>query len=336
MTAGSTRAVLVVFVVVALAGVGVAAAAPAHADVGDDTVGDQELTTVQDGSVAELTVDAAFVGTVADEEPVTVEATGVTDGGEPLDGVRVTVTVGGEPAGTAEVTAGTFETTVDPAALDLDPQESAEVGIYGFDVEEPPTVGIVHEALALDAGYNLYSVPQGAELSVESVGALNVWDGFEGTYDAVTESVFETPDALNRALYIAGADDDARLGYTFTDDVPTPGEEDLAEGWNFLGSNFDISASANQTLDDDLVGIDAAEQTVFTADFSEELGPDDTVGAYGGVLGARGGRTPTAACSRRPTTGRTARRHSASERLTSNSPEPTWRRPSPTPVGAST
>ena len=277
MRTGGRRAVLVVFVVVALAGVGVAAASPA-----DTATGNQELTTAQDGSVAELTVDAAFVGTVADEEQLTVEASGVTDGGAQLDGVRVTVTVGGEPAGTAEVENGAFETAVDPATLDLDPQEGVEVGVHGFAVEDPPTVEVVHEALALDAGYNLHSVPQGAALSVEGVDALNVWDGFEGTYDAVTESVFETPDDLNRALYIAGGEDDARLGYSFTDEVPTPGEEELAAGWNFLGSNFDISESTEQTLDDDLVGIDAAEQTVFAADFSEELEPDDPVGAYEG------------------------------------------------------
>lgn len=268
---------LLATLVVATVGLAGAAGATAQSPTGG-------VATLQNGTADSVSVDTAFVGAVADEGTVTVTATGLLDGeGETVDGQRVTVTVGNDPVTTAPVENGTLTTAFQPDVLDLDPQDSAPVALHGFDTAVPPTVEVVHEALALDAGYSLHSVPQGAEVVAEGVAAVNVWDPGAGTYDAVTDPVFDSPDDLNRALSLAVTGDDARLGHTFaTDDVPTPGQETLGEGWNFIGSNFDIATSATTTVQADLVGVDAANHTVFAADFSEELDPDDTVGPYEG------------------------------------------------------
>jgi hypothetical protein len=307
MTARSRRTILLAALVVAMVALGGAAGATALS-TGDSTATVETVesgpadATVQNGTVDDITVDATFVGAVADEGTVTVEASGLLDGGdEPVDGERVTVTVGGEPVTTADVESGTLVTTFEPAVLDLGPQDAAAVGIHGFETADAPTVEVVHEVVGLEAGYTPHSVPQGATLVTSGVAALNVWDGQAGTYDAVTDPVFDTPDDLNRALYVTAASDDARLGHTFeTDGPPVPGQEPLAEGWNFVGSNFDIDTNAGVTVGDDLVGIDATEHDIFTADFGAQLDPDDTVGAYDGywvlVDGAdveRGTVTPT-------------------------------------------
>jgi hypothetical protein len=282
----SGRALPVAILVVAMvATVGAAGATTLTTADSPATVESSDpVTAAGNGTVENVTVDASFLGAVVDEGTVTVEATGVLDaGGNPVDGERVTVTVGGDPVGTATVESGTLVTTVEPSTLDLDPQEDAEVGIHGFEADDPATVDIVHEVVGLDAGYTLHSVPQEATLVATDVAAINVWDPVAGSYDAVTDPVFDTPDDLHRALSITAYSDDARLGHTFeTEGGPTPGQEPLAPGWNFLGSNFDISENEAVTLQDDLVGVDAAAYDIFSADFSEQLDPGDTIGPYDG------------------------------------------------------
>jgi len=239
---------------------------------------------LQNGTAGNVTVDTAFVGAVADEGTMTVEATGIVDdAGDPVDGEQVTVTVGGDPVTTATVQSGTLAATAEPSVLDLEPQDGAEVGIHGFEVTDPATVEIVHEVVALDAGYDPHSVPQGAELAVADVAAVTTWDPEAGSYESVTDPTLETPEDLHRALSLVATTDTARLGHTFeTDGPPTPGEASLAPGWNFVGSNFDISTETAQTVQDDLFGIDATQYDIFAADFSEPLDATDTVGAYEG------------------------------------------------------
>lgn len=282
-----------VVTVLALSGV---AALPLDTATGGDSVGSGAAVTpaAQNGTVESIAVDAAFVGAVADERTVTVEASGITDAdGTPVDGEQVTVTVAGEPVTTETVESGSLTAAFDPAVLDTPPREDAAVRLHGFDTPAVVTVDVVHEVLGLDAGYSLRSVPQRAELVVEGVSALNTWDAQVGTYEAVTDPGFDAGTALSRAMYVAAESDDARLGLTFeTDDPPTPGQATLGPGWNFLGSNLDISSQGETTVQEDLVGIDAAEYEIFAADFSEELAPNATVGAYEGYWLFTGGDTP--------------------------------------------
>jgi hypothetical protein len=236
-----------------------------------------------DTTANETTIDAEFIGTVVDEGTVTVEASGVTDNGS-LVNRGLTVTVGGQPVTTATAENGSLTAEIDPSVLDLEPTPNATVGLAGFDVADPATVEVVHEAFAVGSGFDLRSVPQGAELSAEGVGAVNVWDAAAGTYDTVTDPDFETAADLHRGLYVAGSSNDARVGYTFDTTASDPGTVELSTGWNFVGSNFDISATDNLTVEEDLnlVQGDVSELDVFTGDFSQPLGPSDTVEAYDG------------------------------------------------------
>ncbi len=273
MTRPTGPLVLAVSVVVVLIALGGAAAAQsADTGVGVDQTAD------------ETTVNVSFIGTVADEGTVTVGASGIVDdGGTPVDGVNATVTVGGQNATTATITDGNLTATFDPVVLSLPPTESATVGLVGYNVTDPAEVRVVHEAASLDEGYNLESVPQAAELVTENVSAVNVWDAANGTYDTVTDPVFDTDSNLNQGVYLTAANDGARLGYTFETTSTDAGTVDLATGWNFVSSNFDISTTANLTLaeDLDLVQGNVAELDVFPGDFEGgPLAPNDTVGAY--------------------------------------------------------
>ncbi len=277
-TAGLRRvlpAVLLVATAALLAGAG--AATPPAGDTVAGTHGGNAT-----GTVEELTVNTTFVGSVADEGRVSVTAHGVTgDDGDPVSGERVTVTVGGDPVTTAAVENGSLETTFDPTVLDLDPGTDATVALHGFDAASTTTVGIVHEVLGLDAGYNRHSVPQAATISVEDVAAVDVWNASAGRYEAVTDPVFDTPTELHRGLYVLATADGARLGYTFeTAANPVPGVVSLEPGWNFVGSNYDIAGRAEQTVQADLVGVDAAAHDLFTADLATPLEPGDAVGPF--------------------------------------------------------
>ncbi len=266
-----TRSLLSAVVLGAL--LGVVAVTAAHPV---DSAGVEASATVN-----ETTIDVAFVGTVADDGTATVEVSGVFDNGQPVTDAEATVTIGGEPVTTTTITGGTATAELDPSVLDLEPTESAAVGLQGYAVENPATVAVVHEVFELDAGYSRWSVPQGAALSVEGVGAVTAWNATADTYDTVTDPVFETNRSLHRGLYLA-SDGDARLGYTFDTGTGDRGVVDLDQGWNFVGSNFDISAANNRTVADDLglVQGDAEGLDIFTANFSRELDGGDTVGAY--------------------------------------------------------
>jgi len=296
MTARSGGVGLLLALVVTVLALGAVTALPAPDTATDGRSVESEagVTPTQNGTVGEIAVDAAFVGAVADERTVTVEASSVVDGdGSPVDGEQATVTVAGEPVTTGTVGNGSLTASFDPAVLDIPPQEDAEVRLRGFDTSAAVTVDVVHEVLGLDAGYSLRSVPQRAELVAEDVSALTVWDAQAGTYEAVTDPAFDTGTELSRAVYVAAESNDARLGLTFeTDDPPTPGQVTLGPGWNFVGSNFDISTRGETTVQDDLVGIDAADYEIFTADFGEELTPNATVGAYEGYWLFADGDTP--------------------------------------------
>jgi hypothetical protein len=239
-------------------------------------------TTPESVSVAETSITAEFIGVVQDSEPVTVEATGITDNGAPADEGSVTFTIGENTVANSSVTNGTANATIDPTTLNLTAGQSLSVGVSQTAVEDSATVEIVHEVRDLDAGYNLLSIPQTAEVATEGVLAVNVWNSSAQTYDVVTDSTFESPAQLHNGIYVIANSSDARFGLTFElEPAPVPGSVSITSGWNLVGSNFAISnpeSGDTRTLDQDLIGVDLSTVTVYDQGFvplnaSSEIGP---------------------------------------------------------------
>mgnify|MGYP006274986137 CR=1 FL=1 len=246
------------------------------------------VSVAQDGivtdAVGSTSIDADFVGTVDDAEEVTVTANDVVSDGELVDGKMITFTVGDEPVATAEVENGTATASFDPATLDASAGETLTVSVEEMTVIEADTVETVHETADLQEGYNLLSVPQAADLSADNVSAINTWNTSGVTYETVTQSEFDSASDLHQGLYVSAAADDARLGFTFSDDVPVGGTADLAEGWTLTGSNFPIDSvdemRDTRTLDEDLIEVDPSELTVFDSGFNQDYDGNSTIGAY--------------------------------------------------------
>ncbi|MFC7116520.1 DUF4350 domain-containing protein [Natronoarchaeum sp. GCM10025703] len=266
----------------ATAGVGaMAGSSSAPVDGSLSQLDTQEKTA--DLSVASTEIDVEFLGTVEDERMVTVTANDVTRDGTFVDGETVAFTVGDQVAAKTTVESGTASAEFDPGTLNIAANQSSEVGLAGATVSEPTTVTVVHEAVDLDDGYNLASVPQSATLSVEHVAAVNAWDAEKGTYDTVTDFTFESARSLHGGIYVVANGDEARLGYTYTDDAPAPGVVEMPTGWNFVGSNFAIDSSKegdSRSLQTDLPDVDAGTLTVFDVEFDSQLTPSTEIGAY--------------------------------------------------------
>lgn len=240
--------------------------------------------SASDVTVASTSIDAGFIGTVNDDaEDVTVTADGVNLDGESVDDETLTFTVGSEPVATAEVESGTAEATFDPQTLDADAGETLTVSVEEYGVIDEAEVDTVDETTNLEDGFNLLSVPQVADLATENVSSINTWNSSAGTYDTVTASTFDSASDLHNGLYVSAAADDARLGFTFSEDVPVGGTADINPGWNLLGSNFPIDspeAGDERSLEDDLIEVDSSALTVFDSDFNQEYDGDSTIGGY--------------------------------------------------------
>ena len=206
------------------------------------------------GEATSTTSEVEFVGVLDDEhQNVTLTASGLTTGGETIESGEVTFTIGGEPVGTASVSDGSATTEFTPSSLDLQAgQTGLEVGIEGFDINNPAQIDTVDAAGSLTEGYNILSVPQPARLHTEEVSAVNRWDAFSKQYETVTDQRFVSPEDLHHGLYVSADSDTARLGYDFVEVAPQPGEPVLATSWNLVGSNFDTDQYTNQTIEQDL------------------------------------------------------------------------------------
>ena len=240
------------------------------------------VAVADDDTDKSVTVDTELVGTV-DDASDSVTVTGSVGATDQYDGEEVTVTVGGEPVTTATVDGYEFTAEFDPTVLDLSAQSDAVVDVAELSIDDTDTVDVVHETRSLEKGYNLLSVPQSANLSADGVGAVNVWNASAGSYESATGSEFDSPTKLHQGLYVSATDDDARLGFTFGDDVPTGGTADLAEGWTLAGSNFAIDSTEmgdTRTLDEDLVSVDPSGLTVFGSGFNQQYDGQSTIGAY--------------------------------------------------------
>ena len=242
-------------------------------------------TTLVDaaGAVSSVSIDADFIGTINDQPTTTVTAEGILKDGEPSTGDRLTFTIGGEPVATAVSDDGVATAEVNAEALDLGPQEDVTVDVLEFEAAQTDTVDIVDEVADLEEGFNLLSVPQPATLTTQDVSSLNVWDSGDETYDAVTSPEFDTASDLHDGLYVDAGSDNARLGFTFNEDVPVGGTQDVNTDWNLLGANFPLDSEdiGNSTsIENDLTGVNAAALELFRGDFSEFLNPGSQVGPY--------------------------------------------------------
>lgn len=245
-------------------------------------------TLVQTGpgtvSVVETSISAEFIGLIRDQNSVTVEATGITDGESPVDGESITFSIGQKQVATSLVSNGTANATVDPTALNLTAGQSLSVSVVDAAVGNAATVETVHEVRNLDAGYNILSIPQTAEVVTAGVSAVNVWNSSAQTYQTVTDNTFDSPSQLHNSLYVTANSSDARFGLTFElSPVPVPAGVNITSGWNLVGSNFAISSPESgdtRTLEQDLIGVDlsAPNITVYDQGFvplnaSSEVGP---------------------------------------------------------------
>lgn len=235
-------------------------------------------------SVAETSISAEFIGVIQDPKSVTVTATDIIDSGNPVDGESVTFSIGETAVATSPVNNGTANATLDPTALNLTAGQSLSVGVVDATVENAATVETVHEVRDLDAGYNILSIPQTAEVVTAGVLAVNVWNSSTQTYDSVTDSTVDSPSQLHNSLYVTTNSSAARFGLTFElSPVPVPAGVNITSGWNLVGSNFAISSPESgdtRTLDQDLIGVDlpASNITVYNQAFaplnaSSEIGP---------------------------------------------------------------
>jgi len=235
-------------------------------------------------SVDTVDIDADFVGIVEDDRTVTVTASGFEDdeGAQIGDGRRVTVEIAGEAVNTDRISEGSIEVEVDPTRID----STAETGTATVEIAEADgdsdTVDLVHEVRDLEEGYNLESIPQAATLHEQDIASVNQWDATEETYESgLDDGVLDSAEDLHHGLYVDAESDDARLGYEFeTDDVPPPGDVELANGWHLASSNFAIYTQDGEIdIDTDLknVEVDDPGITVDTPNFEGEM---ETVGAF--------------------------------------------------------
>lgn len=257
---------------------------------GDGTIGEEQgqLESTQANteglSVSETTIDAEIIGVVRDTEQVTVNATGITRDGTPVDGESVTFRVGGENATTATVTDGTAQATFSPT-INLTAEQAGQsvaVDILEGSVENQDTVEVVHETVDLDAGLNPVSVPQPATLYTEDVATVSVWNSDTQTYETLTNRVFDSPEQLNRGIYATGETATAEIGLVFSSQAPQPGIASLDPGWNFVGSNFaidNVEQGDTLLLEEDLP-VDFSQVTVFNGTLDVQLENDTVISAY--------------------------------------------------------
>ena len=262
------------------------------------------LSNESELSVGTLESQQDFAGIVADDENITVTASGIAADGYTLKNGTVNISVVRKEG--SYVTASNV--TVDDGSAEVDFPLSAngtgdvqgfpadtELGTAVIVIEQASdnsdadtgTIELVHEAFNLDEGYTVTSVPQPAELHAQNIDGATQWDAEAGSYS--TDQIdpdgdFSDPTDLHRGLYVHGQNDDARLGYEFeTDnDQLQPGVITLQDGgsWNLVSSNFDISAQSDEEVLSDLTIDGDQGHFIIDGKQSEEITAGDPIDAY--------------------------------------------------------
>jgi len=226
-------------------------------------------TVSQDGGSVNLTQD--FVGVVKDSQNVTLndtsDATFSFDSesvpGE-LDGTLVLGINGTDYVFENVLDDGAINTSASGAEVDsgkngtsianTTPTGDTTITVVGNNsttaVEDAGTIRLVHEVQNIGEGYTLTSLPQPAEVYTTDVSDFTSWSNANSNYDnsalsADGGSLVDDSEALHKGQYANGESSDARIGYDYdtSGDRVNPGIEELNEGYNLVGSNYDISGS---------------------------------------------------------------------------------------------
>ncbi|WP_445087100.1 beta strand repeat-containing protein [Halobellus sp. GM3] len=140
-----------------------------------------------------------------------------------------------------------------PTTLNVDNNDASSVAT--------DSLTIVHEAYDLNKGFQRVSLPQPAEVVTTDVNHVTTWNTSATNYDSdeidvVTGDTVSGDAELHSGLQVSGSSADARIGFNFsTEDTAEPGEASLEEGWNFVGTNYDIATNNNYNLADDLLSV---------------------------------------------------------------------------------
>ncbi|UWG46960.1 Uncharacterized protein HSRCO_0665 [Halanaeroarchaeum sp. HSR-CO] len=148
------------------------------------------------------------------------------------------------------------------------------------------SIRLVHEAYDLNEGYQRMSLPQPAEVYSQNTNDITRYENVENDtgWTDVTEfydaGVQDQDERLHSGLYVSGENSDARVGFDFVEDdeqTVSAGSAELKEGWNFVGTNYDISTETDVALADDLETVDdidadrSSQEIVKTGDLSTTL-----------------------------------------------------------------
>lgn len=237
-------------------------------------------------SAQQVSTSAPLIGTLANQTPVTVSATGVTTDGIPSCGDTVTFTVGGTAVSTTTTANGTATATLSPTDIELSPQEQEQVavGLNQTPVATQSSLEVVHEVRNLSAGENPLSIPQPATLTTTGISSVTTWNSSTQTYTTVTQPAVRSSTQLHRGVYAYGESADARLGLTFgSNNTSSPTTTAIRPGWNLVGSNFALdsrNATTPHTLSNDLTGVPVNQVDVYNAGLSRQLHGTDTVGPF--------------------------------------------------------
>ncbi len=242
--------------------------------ISDAPTAETEETTVHALAVDDIGIDSsdAFVGTVEhDSSTATATLTLTDEHGNYVDyshdrwqDIQLTVPLGDQHLATITNTQvadtvtdadGTVTATFDPET-DI---EATQTGATMLDATAANNASgttpldVVHEAFSLAEGFQRVSLPQPARVSVADVSHITTWNTTTETYDDdgvdLLDGVADGDTELHHGLYVAGESTTARIGFDYTTDTSvTVGQASFEAGWNFVGTNFDISNTANTPM----------------------------------------------------------------------------------------
>jgi len=226
-----------------------------------DTIDDDDIDVEpadEISAIESVEVEHDLVGVVIDDNnDVEVDIEGIEDAFEnnitgSENDVQIEVGDINEQDGASD---GSVTISFDPE--DIDAAEVGEDDVIAQDATEQDelesaTIELQHEAYDADSGWNLVSVPMDTDsVATEDMSELFYWTGEE--YLPLSEA--DQP--LHHGYYTEAESSDARWGMTFntTEDPSVGGIETVDDGWNLVGTNFNISDSSSETIDNDLRGI---------------------------------------------------------------------------------
>lgn len=245
-------------------------------------------------SVGDISTNHNFTGVVADEENLTINASGINVDGDTIDSGAVDIRIvsaEGTSIERSDVSVENGNATAEISTEEFDPEtntsapativveETGDNGVNG-------SVELVHEAKNPGEGFTLMSVPQPAEIEYQDADAIQQYNATaeksKNLYPPAPERFDDSTD-LHRGFWFEGGNDQARIGFDYdTSGRTTPGLVELNTGWHLASSNFDVSDSENKKIEKDITPVldESTGISIFAGDQSQLLKTGDTVGEY--------------------------------------------------------